>query len=250
MTMTILLIIIFFAVATISSFSKFKTVGATLHITALALLILIGCGIVPHFLSSWLESPFFNHPEISWKNKNAIIMLGNGTMRLPKSARVEPIIPAYSRICAAAKLYKSCKNHTEHCTIILSGGDALATGRSEAEVYREVLIDLGIKTADIILEANSLNTYQNTEFVSRILKAKPFDNVVLTTSGIHLKRSLLYFSYFGIYPTPFSADYSFIKFSIVPLATNFFFTDCALHEYAGILRFFIYNYFGWNTKTP
>lgn len=65
---------------------------------------------------------------------------------------------------------------------------------------------------------------------------------------MYLKRSLLYFSFFDIRAIPVLADYMKAYFSVAYLAYNFI-ADLALHEYVGIIRFSIYNFFGWNKRS-
>ncbi len=222
-----------------------KTAIATLMFTIICFL-LIGNGFIPSILLKHLQTSFVDLPKPQWGNQNAIILLGAGAIKLPVTNAVNPTIMAYSRINEAAHLYLDCvKNHTK-CTIIISGGDALKTGKSEAIVYRDVLLGLGINNSDIELEPRSMNTYKNAEFTSAILKKNLFNQVILVTSGIHLKRALLYFSHFGINAKPALADYLTPQFAVIPIGYNFAVTDFAIHEYLGIVRFHIYNFLGWN----
>ncbi len=176
-------------------------------------------------------------------------MLGAGTVKSNDTLSPRPTLLAYSRIYETARLYFLCKKTNAQCNIIISGGDALSTGESEASVYQTALNALGIENSNIILEKNSMNTYQNAEFTSAILKKENADAVFLVTSGIHMKRALLYFSNFGMHPTPAVSDYISTRITLVPLGYTFALTDFALHEYTGIARFYIYNYFGLNKRS-
>lgn len=224
-----------------------KTASITLLIT-LVIFLSIGSGLPLSYLLSHLESPYIKQAPIHWLKRNAIVLLGAGTVKLPKSNIVQPTVLAYSRIIMAAELYRSCKDSKQTCIIVVSGGDALKTGMPEAIVYRNTLLDLGISQADLLLEPNSLNTFRNAELASPLLKQGKFDQVLLVTSGIHLKRALLYFSHFGIKAIPIASDYLAAQFSLLPLAYNFTITDYAIHEYTGIARFHLYNLLGWNVK--
>jgi hypothetical protein len=70
----------------------------------------------------------------------------------------------------------------------------------------------------------------------------------LVTSGIHLRRSILYFKRFGIRGQPVRADYISATSSATPLSYNFLLADLAIHEYAGVLRYFVYERMGWNAS--
>lgn len=209
---------------------------------------LIGSGVVSYFLLPYLEvyEPL-SHPI--WKKNNAIVLLGAGTVRLQKTHEIKPTVMAYSRIHETARLYYACKKTKEICLVIISGGDALATGQTEAAVYQAELTSINVKKEDIVLEVNSMNTYKNAEFTSAIIKTKKIDNAVLVTSGIHMQRSLLYFSHFGINAIPAASDYISPTLLLIPFGYNFEIADFALHEFMGILRYYFYNYTVLNVKS-
>ncbi len=240
-------IIFIFSLSIILLLSKCFKSGLSLLIIALILAMMNGFGVISAILLQNLETyPFLIIPN--WEKNNAIIILGAGAVDIPHSNNVKPTIMAYSRIFEAARLYNSCKKNSNACTIIISGGDALSKGKSEAEVYQNELNNIGINNSDIILEPRSINTYQNAEFTSTIINSKHFDNIILDTSGIHMKRSLLYFSHFGISATPAIADYIEPKMFTDTLGFNFAISDFAAHEYAGIMRYYIYNSLGLNNQ--
>jgi len=244
MTTVFILILLIVAIG-LATFRYIKLCMATLVVVFICF-ILIGNGLIPAILLDQLQYSFVSLPEPHWKNKNAIVLLGAGAVKLPIQNVVKPTVMAYARINEATQLYLSCIKSQNKCTIIISGGDALHTGMSEAVVYQEELRNLGINKADIKLETNSMNTYKNAELTNAILKKNQFDQVILVTSGIHLKRALLYFSHFGIEAIPARADYIASQHSIFPLGYNFAITDFAIHEYLGIARLYVYDFFGWN----
>jgi uncharacterized SAM-binding protein YcdF (DUF218 family) len=81
-----------------------------------------------------------------------------------------------------------------------------------------------------------------------VLSAHPVDQVFLVTSGIHLRRSLLYFGHFGIRGQPVRADFVSAMLSPIPLSYNFLLADLAIHEYVGVLRYYVYQFMGWNVS--
>ena len=245
--MSILLLTLLFLLTGYSIAFKPRMTRLVIFCITFIFFLTTGFGVFSSLLLKHLESyPTLSQPH--WKKTNAIIILGGGTVSTSLVGVVKPTILSYSRIYEAARLYLSCQKTHATCKIIVSGGDALATGKSEAAVYRDEFLALGINNADIILESHSMNTYKNAEFTSTLIKSMPFDNAVLVTSGIHMKRALLYFSHFGIQAEPAASDFIAPTLSIIPLGYNFAMTDFALHEYAGIIRFYIYNYFGWNAN--
>nr|WP_244391998.1 YdcF family protein [Candidatus Liberibacter solanacearum] len=102
------------------------------------------------------------------------------------------------------RLYKLCKKHSTHCTILITGRDPQKNGLAEATVYSQKLLKLDVERDDIKLETQSFNTFQNAQFTSSNIKGR---NVMLVSSAYHLKRSQLYFQYFGIKTLTSRSDY-------------------------------------------
>lgn len=210
------------------------------------IIILIGVGIAPNYLLTKLQNSYENRAKVDWLSNNAIILLGAGTQKIKND--IEPTFFSYGRISETARLYNDCIKNSAKCNIIISGGDAFKNGSSEAEVYKKYLEDLGVTPNNIIEESKSMNTWQNAQFTSRIIKDTLYDRVVLVTSGIHLKRSELYFSHFGINVIPVRSDYMGARLSMIPSWYNFAVMDFAIHEYVGHYRYSFYNFMGWNPK--
>jgi uncharacterized SAM-binding protein YcdF (DUF218 family) len=215
-------------------------------LAALIVFEAVGSGLIPSLLLGTLQSRSVVEASPAWGERNVVIVLGDGTVRLPSQSIVRPSIVAYSRILEAIRLYILAKKSDHQCTILISGGDASGTGVTEADNYRAEMVQLGVADTDILLERRSMNTFQNAEFTEAILRQQRFDKLFLVTSGLHLPRALLYFSYFRVYPTPCAADYIVPPMSILPAGYNFTIADLATHEYIGMLRYYLYNFLGWN----
>jgi uncharacterized SAM-binding protein YcdF (DUF218 family) len=244
MVLGVLVVVI--VLATVGAALKWRRTSRTLYVISVILFLAIGCGPVPAWLLGNLQTTFEVKPTIEWSKRNAIVLLGAGAENIARTDLVEPSTFAYARIVETAELYNDCRKTKADCKIVVSGGDARHTGSPEAVVYRGVLIGLGIDAADVLLEPDSMNTWQNAQFTSAALRRYDADRVLLVTSGIHLRRSVLYFAHFGVAATPVRADYLRAEFSAAPLSYNFAIADFALHEYAGIARYYVYNALGWN----
>jgi uncharacterized SAM-binding protein YcdF (DUF218 family) len=227
-------------------FRRRKTAAIAISLTLIAFEA-VGSGWIPSLLLSSLQLAAFEETP-DWGERNVIIVLGDGTVRLPAQSIVRASALAYSRILEAVRLYGLAKKSNHQCNILISGGDASGTGMTEADVYRAEMVQLGVTDSDILLERRSMNTFQNAEFTESILHGQQIDKLFLVTSGLHLPRALLYFGYFNIHPTPCGADYVVPPISIQPTGYNFAIADLAAHEYLGIVRYYIYNLLGWNPK--
>lgn len=227
---------------------KYKKTSLIIGSSLVVSYLIIGYGFFPAYLLHRLQSPYSQSTPIAWKKTNTIILLGAGTSKNPRSNKVKPSLLAFSRITQTAVIYRECKKTNANCHILISGGDPLNNGKSEAKTYQESLLALGVDSRDIQLETQSKNTYQNAKFSSYVLKNYDSEQLLLVNSGLALKRALLYFSFFNIYPIPIASDFISIPISKYPLDYNFAMNDFAIHEYLGIFRFYIYNFLGWNKK--
>jgi uncharacterized SAM-binding protein YcdF (DUF218 family) len=232
------LVAIFFAVL----FKKRRAALVLLAFLAFHL-ILSGGGVFTRWAMQDLQrAPRIGTPE--WKSRNAIVVLGFGTVKWAAPESVSSASFAYARLFEALRLYQSCKKASNFCRLIVSGGDPLHNGESEGEVMARELAAAGADPEDIVTESKSNNTFQNARFSAPLLEG--FDKIYLVTSGLHMRRAMLYFSHFvkGIEPAP--ADRMQTLLSFIPISPNLIYFDFAMHEYIGMLMYRIYNFMGWN----
>jgi len=245
--MSLITLFLLLVVGMVFSFKRWRKSARGMFAAALILFFGIGCGPIPAWLLDG-QAVFPSAPPAPWGNQNTIVLLGGGIESIPHASsgsyEAEPF--AYGRIVKAADLYHSCKASSTDCKIIVSGGDAKRKGSTEAAVYGHVLASLGVRSDDLMLEAKSKNTWQNAQFTSELLKSREGGRTLLVSSGIHLRRSLLYFSHFGQFPIPVRADYFSPAMSLVPAAYNFTMADFAISELIGIARYYLYNVLGLN----
>lgn len=244
MTLNVLLALA--ALAMVLAWLRWRRSSRALAAVIVLAFLAVGCGPVPVTLLTGLQSAFVHQDAIIWGQRNVIILLGAGTVRVDDAGPLEPGIYAYGRIDKAVALYRACKSAVRVCKLEVSGGDARGLGSSEAEVYGMDLRHLGVVADDLLLEPNSMNTWQNAKFSAPLLLGASADRVLLVSSGFHLRRALLYFTHFGIRATPVRADYVSGVPSWLPLSYNFSMADLALHEYLGIARYRLYDVMGWN----
>lgn len=143
---------------------------------------------------------------------DAIVVLGGGVnppatqQRSNALRKVPDLLSASDRVWFAAKLYKEGKAPL----IVLSGGhDPQRYLYSEAEAMALFIQDLGVPTADILLEPRSLTTRENARLTAQLLKERRVHTILLVTSAWHMQRAHHLFKNHGftIYdaPTDFEA---------------------------------------------
>jgi uncharacterized SAM-binding protein YcdF (DUF218 family) len=208
-------------------------------------------GFVFWLLGSWLAGPLIQAAQVGQyamltpriAPRTAIIVLGGGTA-YDSEHRLVPKDDAGTRITLAGELYKRCVAEGKSCKVIMSGGNPQHHERSEAEVYAPLLIDAGVSRDDLIVEDQSLDTYENARNTYKILRSRQYDTTILITSSLHMNRALLSFEAFDIHPQPAVAYLRHPKSWWVPHPEGWIDSNSALHEIIGDARFYVWRWIG------
>ncbi|WP_160149884.1 YdcF family protein [Legionella beliardensis] len=236
------MIVYLLLIALISLIFAYIKIALFLIFISVAFLLLGGCGIITSILLKYLQAAYTVPITSINKKRVAIILFGCSTIRWPNFL-VKATFFSYSRIFEAVRLYYLCQKNNCKCTIIISGADVHTPGKTEAETYYEELLSAGIDAKNIKLEKMSVNTYQNAQFVCKIMdELEPYEQIFLVTSAIFLKRMMMYLLHFGLrpIPTPSPADYMGAWVSLKPSGYNLFILEHVIHEYVALLRFYFY----------
>lgn len=242
--MTVPLLIALLACAWIAGRLGWRRWQQALCTLAVLALFAVGCGLAPKVLLKVWQSPYAQRPALDWAPSNAIVLLTAG-VSYPPGGPLEPGHTAYSRIAETVILYRDCRASGARCTVLVSGGDALATGEPLSLTYTRTLEQLGVSDTDLVLELRSRTTWQNAQFARAPLAAIGAQRVWLVTSAHHLRRAVFAFQRFGIAVTPVRADYLRGVWSPLPTAYNLYVTDTALHEYLGMV---LYHWYAWRGR--
>lgn len=213
--------------------------------SAFVLLVASACGPLPMWLAIHLQAPYATRPTITWAQRNAIVVLGAGNTLIFATGEVTPPISAGNRLVESYSLYRECKHTGNDCKLIVSGGDASHVGKSEAVVYGDALLRMGVDRQDLMLETRSMSTWQNAQFVQPMLKTYAPQRVVLVTSAMHMRRAQKAFEHFGIDALPVRGGYVGSRYTWLPDSRSMALTEASLHEYAGVLVYGLYNAMGW-----
>jgi len=182
----------------------------------------------------------------------AVVVLGGSTYPALAPRTFPEVSEAGDRLLRALQLYRAQKAPL----IILSGGRIgwMGAGKPEAEDMATLLTWMGVPPQALLLEPNSLNTYENALYVQKILKAQSIGPILLVTSAFHLPRAYLIFKKLGLEVIPAPTDYLTIApgqerltwqnlaLHLLPDAVNLQVTTLALKEYVGLA---VYALRGW-----
>lgn len=112
---------------------------------------------------------------------------------------------AVDRYWHAARLYHAGRAPV----VILSGGrtPGRGPGMTEAQAGMVFLADLGVPATAILLEEQSLTTRGNAVHVAELLAEHQFQDILLVTSALHMRRSMASFRAVGLEPLPAATDF-------------------------------------------
>jgi uncharacterized SAM-binding protein YcdF (DUF218 family) len=238
------MLIVLAAVLWLAAIVLLRRVRRPLILGAFVFAYALGCGWLGEPLLRALESRVALTDWPAYAGRVAIVMLGSGT-EYNDAHRLVPKFDALRRIEATARQYAACKARRAACTVIVSGGNPQRHKQAEADNYRPYLIERGVAPADIVLERQSLTTYDNARLVSAILNKGRYDQVILLSSAYQLPRALLDFHRFGIAPVPYSSNRRALAPSWLPSLAHVENTGIAWHEWVGIAQFHVYRRLGW-----
>lgn len=153
---------------------------------------------------------------------------------------LNPEIPANSvlshsslmRLVEAVRLYR----HLPHSRVIVSGG-AVYTTVPEALILHQAGEMLGLPREKIIIEDRARDTAEQARLIKAMVKDAP---IVIVTSAMHMRRSMLLFEREGMKPIPAPTDYRSEAHTSNPIRAFFPSPESiqnleqAIHEYLGL----------------
>jgi uncharacterized SAM-binding protein YcdF (DUF218 family) len=188
------LILLMFAGLLIGMLSGWRRTGRFL--TWAGMLGLAFCAFSP--AANWLIQPLedrFPRPE-SVSGYDGIIVLGGAVDTVVTGARGDTALTmSAERITITARLAKLLPD----AKIVHTGGQGVivSSQATEAEGAARLFQDFGIAPDRVILEDQSLNTWQNAIYAKRLVDPQPGQKWLLVTSAYHMPRSMGVFEQAG-----------------------------------------------------
>ena len=151
------------------------------------------------------------------------------------------------RIWQTITLYKKGKIKK----ILISGdsGYVIRKGLHEADQLKEVLVEWGIPSEDIIVENKSKNTFENAQFTGDLMKKKNYKKkFLLITSALHMPRAAACFRKQNLKFDIFTTDHYYLKNTeftldqLLPSVNSFVMWEVYLKEIVG---YFVYSLRGY-----
>ena len=179
-----------------------RRTATTLGAFAILWLLLFSLPIAARIFGIPLERPYPIEPAADAPEADAIVVLGGGMASNTNSLIYADMQQSADRVWQAARLYRAGKAPL-----------VIATGLSELDSTKPLLVDFGIPEAAIVIENEARNTEENAKFTERILRERlgteaPL-KILLVTSAWHMRRSELMFERYApsLSAIPVAADY-------------------------------------------
>ncbi len=188
-------------------------------------------------------------PKAEYPRSDVAVILGGGTDAPQYPRSTVEVNGAGDRVIYGVKLYKDGVVDK----LIVTGGTAAWQGdyrTSPAQDMMSLLILMGVPQEDIILEPDSLNTYEDAQFSAEIIRDQGFKKVILVTSALHMPRSVKLFTNLGVEVTPAPVDYTItdqewrelwtvtpenILINLLPTSGSLKSTTSSMKEYIGMI---------------
>ena len=207
------------------------------------ILFLFSIKPVSNLLVYSLECQYQLPSEEILSNLDVVVILGGG-MHMSGGFREYPEVRGvtYSRLFNGIRIFKQSGART----LALCGGSPIPNTESEAEVMKALALELGIEENKIITETESRNTMENAAELAKLLSSTEKRRIGLVTSALHILRSekafRKQFPNDTIVPIPvnyiYSPDQHNLR-SFVPSSDAFATSNYALHEWIGIIWYFM-----------
>lgn len=207
-------------------FRRRRAAGAVIAAAALVYLV-FAHGLVAFWLMSPLEhaAPPAQADPATAAPEFLVVLTGYASedTRRPITGQVNSA--SGFRVLEAARLFAR-----RPLPVIISGGGEVPV------LMRDLLVQLGVPKRDILIEADSSNTFESAVHLRDRLQGKRF---YLVTSAGHMPRSIGVFRKQGLAAVPAPTDYlaarSWRDIDLVPSARYLAISDLAMHEYLGLL---------------
>ncbi len=203
----------------------------------LALLFLVSLPVVGDLALESFESRF--PPLVDRPSDAQAIVVLSSYMFSPPCAGCEPELDesSYDRCLRAFSMYRKGKA----IPVLTSGGppDADQPDKSSARAMGDLLLQLGVNPADLILEPRSRTTFENAQQSAKLLEQRHIHKILLVTDAIHLLRASACFRKQGLEVIPCGChyrkwDFEFSAAKFIPKPSVAQSVQDVCHEWLGV----------------
>jgi uncharacterized SAM-binding protein YcdF (DUF218 family) len=219
--------------------TRWRRLGRT--VVTLGALMLFAVATLP--LARWIAAPLEHRyapfDPASFASVDGIIVLGAGAAVTSKLTALPVVEASGERLL---KLMELGERYPRAVLVFTGGGTPRPNdARTEAEIARDDLAALHFDVSRLVLEDQSLNTYENAVFTKRLVKPQPGETWLLITSGIHMPRSIGAFEGEGWDVIPVPVEYLYPRGAEFELTFDpvrrFIALSRIVHEWIGLVAY-------------
>jgi uncharacterized SAM-binding protein YcdF (DUF218 family) len=214
-------------------------VGWYFLLFATCILYFLSITPVSNLLVYSLERQYPPPPMEVLEEMSMMVVLGGGVMSpggFRKSSEASGT--TYSRVFNGVKLFRQSGAKK----LVLSGAGEQRDSETNAEVMKDIAIELGIPENQIITEDKSRNTMEHAIELAKLFPLEGSEQICIVTSALHMPRAVQSFrkkiQKNTIVPIPVDYIYSPLRYSfenLIPHSDVFSTSSYAIHEWIGIL---------------
>jgi uncharacterized SAM-binding protein YcdF (DUF218 family) len=233
-------------IGSLCSLLKFRRLALTCAGSAIIILWICSTPFFANRAVASLERQYPPRTMAQTPQADVAIVLG-GALGQPLPPRVEvQLSNASGRVLHASRLYRAGKVKR----VLVSAGNIpwILAIKPEAELIKELLVEMGVPSEAIEIETASRNTYENALEIARMWKVKGFKSALLVTSAIHMPRAIAVFRRADLPVIASTADVLVVDgdprdlFVWLPDTSALAGTTNALKEWMGILVYRLRGY--------
>jgi uncharacterized SAM-binding protein YcdF (DUF218 family) len=222
--------------------TRWRRAGGRVLLLGIALLLLFGYSPLGNVLLLTLTERFPAW-QADGRDPDGIIVLGGAIDSEVSAARQAlELDSSAERVVAMLELAR----RFPQARIVYSGGSGnlIQNSVSEAPIAGRLLQDFGVAPERIVLEGASRTTVENAIEVRRLVAPKPGERWLLVTSAFHMPRSIGVFRAAGFDVEAYPVDWRTRGWrdALMPfdkLGAGLARTDVAIHEWSGLLAYWI-----------
>jgi uncharacterized SAM-binding protein YcdF (DUF218 family) len=181
-------------------FTRRQKTGKVLATSGFVLLVVLSYGLVSGPLLRALEHSIPPPSDAALAPAKWIVVLGGGSAPPNRPITSRANATTLARLVEGVRLQRQIAGSR----LLVSGG-AVFTAGSDAQAMAAIAATLGVPSASIVLDEQSLDTETQAVNVGRIVKDEPF---VIVTSAYHMPRAMALFTKAGLRPVPAPAHYT------------------------------------------
>lgn len=215
-------------VGTILLWTRWRRLGRAVVTFGAVALFAVATLPLARWMAAPLEYRYAPFDPAAVASVDGIIVLGAGAAVKSKLTALPVAEGSGERLL---KLMELGERYPRAVLVFTGGGNPRPHDpRTEAEMARDDLAALRFDVSRLVLEDQSLNTYENALFTKRMVKPRPGETWLLITSGIHMPRSVGAFAAQGWDVVPVPVEY------LYPPGTEFVLTFDPIRRFTALSR--------------